>query len=180
MKMKLIQSIVGATLCIAAFSSHAAITKAEHTVAINDTETVFKRAKSACASLAGNAKDVCVAQAKAEKVYAVAKIHNDYKNTEKSVFDGRKNIAEAEFDLAKTKCAAKAGNDKDVCIKEAKALEVRALEDAKAGEKVSEARADAYEAKNNANYKVAIEKCDAFSGDTKESCVKVAKANFSK
>lgn len=180
MTMKLTSTLLAATIFTAAFAAHAAITKAEHNAAIGDTNISFKRAKAACASLAGNAKDICIAEAKTEKAYAVAKIHSDYKDTAKAVFDGRKEVAQAEFDLAKTKCAAKAGNDKDVCLKEAKAIEIRTLEDAKAGAKISEARADAYEATNTANYKVAVEKCDVFSGDTKDSCVKVAKVNFSK
>jgi hypothetical protein len=178
MNMKPINALLAAALCATGISANAAITKAEHKAAINNAEMSFKSAKASCGSLAGNAKDVCIAEAKVEKTYSIAKTDGDYKNTAKAIYEGRKDVASAEYDLAKTKCAAKAGNDKDVCIKEAKAVEVRAQADAKAGTKVSDARADASDAKRTANYKVAIEKCDAFSGDTKSACVKEAKTQF--
>ncbi len=180
MNMKPINILIAAALCASGFAAHAAITKDERKAAVQNAETSYKSAKAACAALAGNAKDVCVAEAKVAKTYAVAKADGDFKNTPKAIYDGRKDVASAEYDLAKTKCAAKAGNEKDVCVKEAKAIEVRALADAKAGTKISDARADATDAKVTAEYKVAIEKCDAFSGDTKSACVKEAKARFGK
>ena len=180
MNMKPINKLLTVAFCATAFAATAAITKAEHKTAVGDAEMAYKRAMATCATLAGHAKDVCVSESKAERVYAVAKTDGEYKNTPKAVFDGRKQVAKAEYDLAKTKCAAKAGNDKDVCVKEAQAIEVRALEDAKASNAISDARADASTAKNTANYKVALEKCDAFSGDTKGTCVKNAKASFNK
>jgi hypothetical protein len=38
------------------------------------------------------------------------------------------------------RCDDRAGNAKDVCVKEAKAVEVRALADAKLGKQIGEAR----------------------------------------
>ena len=180
MNMKSINVLLAAALCATGIVAYAATTKDEHSAAVKNAEMSYKTAKAACDSLNGNAKDVCVAEAKVEKTYAIAKADGDFKNTPKAIYDGRKDVASAEYDLAKTKCDAKAGNDKNVCIKEAKAVEVRAQADAKAGNKISDARADASDAKNTANYKVAIEKCDAFSGDTKDACVKNAKARFNK
>ena len=180
MNMKPINALLAAALCAIGLSANAAITKDEHKAAVKNAETSYKTAKASCASLAGNAKDVCVAEAKVQKAYAVAKTNGEFKDTPKSIYDGRKDVASAEYDLAKAKCGAKAGNEKDVCIKEAKAVEVRAQADAKAGTKISDARADASDAKNTANYKVAIEKCDAFSGDIKDKCVKEAKTRFNK
>ena len=180
MNMKPINALLAAALCTIGISAHAALTKAEHKTAVQNAEMSYKSAKTTCSALAGNAKDVCLAEAKVEKTYSIAKTDADYKNTAKATYDGRKAVASAEYDLAKAKCGSKAGNDKDVCIKEAKAIEVRAQADAKAGTKVSEARADASDAKRTADYKVAIEKCDAFSGDTKSACVKEAKTRFNK
>ncbi len=180
MKMKLTNVLLAAALCATGITAHAAITKAEHKAALENAEMSFKSAKATCASLAGNAKDVCIAEAKVERTYAIAKSDGDFKNTPKAIYDGRKDVATAEYDLAKAKCGALAGNAKDVCIKEAKAVEVRAQADAKAGNKISDARADASDAKNTANYKVAIEKCDTFASDAKDACVKDAKARFNK
>jgi len=180
MNMKPLNALLAVALCATGITAHAAITKAEHKAAVQNAEMTFKSAKATCGSLAGNAKDVCVAEAKVQKAYAIAKTDGEYTNTAKAIYAGRKDVASAEYDLAKTKCGALAGNARDVCVKEAKAVEVRAQADAKAGTKISEARIDAADTKNTANYKVAIEKCDAFSGDAKDACVKEAKARFSK
>lgn len=179
MNMKPINAaLLAAAFCASSISAFAAITKAEHKTAIKEADMSYKTAKAACSPLAGNAKDVCVAEAKVAKASAKAKADSDYKNTAKERYDGQKDVAGAEYDLAKAKCGAKAGNDKDVCIKEAKAVEVRAKADAKAGTKVSEARSDASDEKRKANYKVATEKCEAFSGAAKDTCVTEAKARF--
>jgi hypothetical protein len=65
-------------------------------------------------------------------------------------------------------------------VKEAKAAETRAMADAKTGKEVSAARSDAADDKRDAEYKVAVEKCDALAGDAKNSCVAAAKAKYGK
>lgn len=180
MNMKPIHALIIAAFCATGISAHAAISKDEHKAAVKDAETSYKSAKAACSSLSGNAKDVCKAEAKVQKTYAMEKADAAYKDTPKARTHARVEIAEAEYDLAKAKCGVKAGNDKDVCIKEAKAVEVRARADAKAGAKIADARADASDAKNTADYKVAVEKCDALAGDAKDACVKNAKARYKK
>ena len=103
-----------------------------------------------------------------------------YKNTLKAYTNSRMKIAEANFDLDKAKCGAFAGNEKDVCISQAKAALVATKADAKADKKAMEARADAREDKRTAEYQVAREKCDAFAGATKDSCMSAAKAQYGK
>ena len=88
--------------------------------------------------------------------------------------------AESAYAVAREKCDDQAGNAKDVCVKEAKAVEVKALADAKLGKKIGEARKEPADDKRNADYKVAAEKCDAMAGDAKASCITAAKANFGK
>jgi hypothetical protein len=73
-----------------------------------------------------------------------------------------------------------AGNGKDVCKQEAKAVEKKALADAKMGQEISDAKKDAASDKLEADYKVALEKCNALAGDTKTSCVAAAKVSFGK
>ena len=75
---------------------------------------------------------------------------------------------------------ASTGNVKDVCVKEAKAVEVKAKEDAKLYKAVKTETKDSIETRMNADYKVAIEKCDALAGDAKTACVNSAKTNFKK
>ena len=86
----------------------------------------------------------------------------------------------ADYKVAKEKCDDQAGNDKDVCVKEAKAVEGKALADGKMGQEIGEAKADANAAKRDADYKVAVEKCDAMAGDAKAGCLDAAKASFGK
>ena len=111
---------------------------------------------------------------------AKANAEADYKNPDKARRDAKTDAAEADYDVAKAKCEAKTGNDKDVCIKEAKAIETKAKADAKANEKVAAAKEDAREDKMNADYKVALEKCDSLSGPAKDACVSDAKARYKK
>ncbi len=87
----------------------------------------------------------------------------------------------------KAACGSQTGNAKDICIEEGKAkekvalaVEVKALADAKLGKEIGEARKDAASDKRDADYKVAIQKCDALAGDAKSSCVTSAKMTFGK
>ncbi len=85
---------------------------------------------------------------------------------------------EAEYKAGKAKCDAMSGNAKDVCVKEAKGKEkvARAELDARANpsernqRKVEEAKADA-------RYDVAKERCDDMKGKEKSACEKEAKAD---
>ena len=65
-------------------------------------------------------------------------------------------------------------------MKEAKAVEVRALADAKLGKDIGDARKDAADDRRDADYRVALEKCDAFAGDAKSTCVGSAKSRYGK
>ena len=86
--------------------------------------------------------------------------------------------ADADYKAAKTTCGKLQGNDKDVCMKDAKAVHVAALEDAKAERKSGEAVASARDAKLEARYDAAKERCDALSGDAKEACIADAKLKY--
>lgn len=89
-------------------------------------------------------------------------------------------MAESSYAVAKERCDDKAGNSKDVCLEEAKAVEVKALADAELHRQIGEARTDAADAIRDADYKVAAEKCDALAGDAKGACVAAAKSQFGK
>ena len=86
--------------------------------------------------------------------------------------------ADADYKAAKDACKSRQGNDRDVCLREAKAEHVKATADAKARLKSKDAVADARQGTMVAQYKVAKEKCDALSGDAKDSCVKDAKLRY--
>jgi hypothetical protein len=136
--------------------------------------------KAACGSQTGNAKDICVEEGKAKEKVALAELEYGYSA---KVADRNKVLvakAESSYSVAKERCDDLTGNPKSVCVKEAKAVEVKALADAKLGKEIGEARKDATTDKRDADYKVAIQKCDALAGDAKSSCVASAKVSFGK
>ena len=154
-------------------------------------EAEYKASKEACNKLSGNAEDVCKAEAKAKQRIAEADLDAKNQGTAKARSDARVARAEGAYLVAREKCDDLAGNAKDVCVKEAKAAETKAKADAKADRKVAdankdaaerstEARKDAAETKRDADYKVAIERCDRLAGDAKNACVTDAKARFGK
>ena len=167
------------------------MSKETYEAATQRIDATFKWDKKLCKPLKANSKDVCIAEAKAKRKIEKAEAKANREGTVKARTAARIARADAEYSVAKEKCDDLAGNGKDVCRKEAKAAHVSATADAKADRKVSdarnaadktsnEARRDASEVKRGAEYKVAIEQCDAFSGDAKSRCVKDAKTRFGK
>lgn len=92
-----------------------------------------------------------------------------YQSVEKSI--------DAEFTAAKASCASLAGNAADICLAQAKGkagvskadLEAQYEPSAKNGQAARVARADA-------EYAVALERCDDKAGNVKDVCVKTAMA----
>jgi hypothetical protein len=173
-------SLVAAALLALPLAQAATVTKADYTAGKTRIGADYKADKAACASLADNAKDVCVLEATAKEKVALADLEYGY--TGKPADQNKVLVTKAEtaYAVAKEKCDDLAGNPKDVCVKEAKAVEVKALADAKLGKQIGEAKSDAAADKRDADYKVAAEKCDALAGDAKSSCVADAKARFGK
>jgi hypothetical protein len=169
----------------------APISKDAYDTAVRNAETQNKADKDACSSRGGNAKDICLAEVNGKEKIAKADAEAAYKNTPNAREGARVTRAEASYSVAKEKCDALAGNTKDVCVKEADATLVKAKADAKvdrvaadtrqdAATKQADAIKDANADKRAADYKVAIEKCDALAGSTKDSCVSAAKAHYGK
>jgi hypothetical protein len=154
--------------------------KAAYVQAKDSAAAAYKAARAQCDAITGNPKDVCVEEAKLARVRAEEEAGAYYKNTLKAYTRSRMKIAAATFDLDKAKCGGLAGNDKDVCVSQAKATLIATQADAKADKKAIEARSDARDDKRTAQYKVALEKCDAFAGAAKDSCVSTAKSQFGK
>ena len=169
----------------------APISKDAYDATVRSAEAQYKMDKDACSSRSGNAKDICLAEASGKEKITKADAEAAYKSTPKSREDARVTRAEATYNVAKERCDGLSGNPKDVCVKEANAVLVKAKADAKvdrvaadterdASAKQADARKEANEDKRNADYKVAIEKCDAFGGAAKDACVSKAKAQYGK
>lgn len=151
----------------------------------------YKADKEGCSKMSSNAKDICMAEAKGKEKMAKAEAEAAYKNTPRARENARMAKADMQYNVAKEKCDDLSGNPKDVCVKEAKAAYTKTKADAKvdrvaadtgrtASDKKMEVRKDAAEDKRDADYKVAIEKCDALSGAAKDNCVRDAKVKFGK
>ena len=173
-------AILTAALLALPVAHAAVISKADYQSTKTRIHADYKTDKTACSSQSGNAKDICVEQAKGHEKVARAELEYSYSG--KPADQNKVLVAKAEsaYAVAKEKCDDLAGNTKDVCVKEAKAIEVKALADAKAGKQIVEATTDAAETKRTADYKVDSEKCEAFAGDAKASCISTAKAKFGK
>lgn len=182
MKRVLSPALIGVVLSAAAVSAGATTpeAKAAYRQANDAAVATYKADRARCDTITGNPKDVCVEEAKAARVRSVEEAGALYKNTLKAYTQSRLTIASANFDLDKVKCRALTGNDKDVCIQQAKATLIAAQADARADKKAIEARTDARDDKRDAEYKVAREKCDAFAGAAKHSCVSAAKSQYGK
>ena len=184
-------AIAGLAVAGTAGAATSMLTKDQYTGEKARIESAYKADETRCNSLAGNAKDVCVLEVKGTRDVALADAEAGFKNTPAARFDARVARVEATYKVAKEKCDDLSGNNKDVCVKEAKAAEVRGKADAKvdkvatessqdAMKKTAEARQDAAEDKRDADYKVAVERCDTLAGDAKDQCVKAAKMRFGK
>lgn len=167
------------------------LTKAKYKIAKENIATTYKTEKTACGSMAGNAKDICVEEAKAKEKIAKADLELQFAPSVKTTYKARIAKAEAEYSVDKERCDDASGNAKDVCVKEAKAKETTAIADAKAAEKtsdakatsnekISDARKEAADDKAGAQYKLATEKCDSQSGAAKDKCVADAKLQYGK
>ena len=107
-----------------------------------------------------------------------AQAANEPEKTIKNQYNATVDQAEADYKIASEACKSRQGNDKDVCMQQAKATRDKAKADAKATLKSKDAMADAQETKMSADYKVAKEKCDAMSGDAKDTCISSAKLKY--
>lgn len=169
----------------------APLSKEAYATAKKNADTQYRSDKAACASLSGNARDICTEEAKGKASIAKADAEAGFKNTAKARENARVARAQAGYDVAVEKCDDLAGNPKDVCVKTAKAELVKGKANAKvdrvtadtrqdAAAKQTEARKEASADTRDADYKVAIEKCDALAGAAKDACIGKAKAQFGK
>ena len=179
----------GLTLAAGAYAE--GTSKDSRDMAVKNAAMQYRSDKATCASMSGNPKDICMQAATGKERVAKADAEAAYRNTPAARESARIARANANYGVAKEKCDDVAGNAKDVCVKEAKAALVRAKADAKvdrvatdaktqASEKTAEARKEAGDDKRDADYKVALEKCDAMAGTGKDACVKDAKIRYGK
>ncbi len=99
-------------------------------------------------------------------------------NMSKEQYKSHEKNIEAEYKVSKAACDSLAGNTKDICVAEAKGKKNVAKSELEENYKPSvKTRYNAHVAKAEADYAVAIEKCDDKGGNDKDVCVKEAKAS---
>ncbi len=140
----------------------------------------YKVEKLACTALISNARDVCIEEAKGREKNARAELEYRYTGSIRDMDKIAEVKADAAYAVAKEKCDDFAGNDKDVCVKEARAVEVAARADAKTAVQIREAKLDNADKKRDADFNVAAERCDSLAGAAKATCIMEAKARFYK
>ena len=98
-------------------------------------------------------------------------------NLSKTDYKACKDKIAAEYKSAKAACASLSGNPKDICVAEAKGKESVGKAELEASYKPTvKTRYQAHIAKAEADYAVAVERCDDLAGNAKDVCVKEAKA----
>ena len=98
-------------------------------------------------------------------------------NMTKEEASAEKTRIEAEYKADRKACDALSANAKDVCVEQAKGKEKVARAELDYKQDASERhRGKVADAKAEAQYAVAKEKCDDLAGDQKDVCVKDAKA----
>jgi hypothetical protein len=162
MKTKLV--MLTAVMSCAFAGQAMALTKEEYKAQDDRISADYKAAREKCNTLKANAKDICVAEAKGAEKVSKAELETQYKPSPRN--DEKLTVAKADaaYDVAKEKCDdlapsagpgpaaapgtgaagnASAASAKDVCMKDAKAVHVKAKEDAK----VTKAAADSSQSK---------------------------------
>ena len=85
--------------------------------------------------------------------------------------------ADSVFKIAKQKCETLSGNTRNICLAQAKGVQSVTKATAEANyERTESARLKAAEAKVEAEYQVAKERCEALSGGQRDTCREEAKA----
>lgn len=166
-----------AVLCGASAASFAGETTS-YTAAVDKASAAYQTARDKCSATSGAAQDSCVSRAKENEEKATDAAARSFMGSIKSRTAARVADAETTYKSAKSGCNDLSGNAKDVCIEEAKASQTKTVARAEANKEIVEARAEARDDVVTADYKVAITKCDAMTGDSEDACVAAAKVKF--
>jgi hypothetical protein len=183
-KIRLVRftTLAAITACVSFFipiaASASLMSWADHSVQSKHIKDEHKTDEAACKVMNGNARDVCKQEAKSKAKIAYAELNYSRSGTAK---DAEKvSIAKADgiYAVAKERCDDLSGNPHDVCRAEAKAAHTKAVADATVIKKVDDAKTNAQDKKQDADYKVAVEKCDVVTGAERVTCINAAKTSF--
>ncbi|GAB3627776.1 hypothetical protein PTE30175_00043 [Pandoraea terrae] len=119
--------VCGANFAVAADSA----AKDRYDQAEKVAEAEYEAARARCDDLSDNAKKVCIEEAKGNEKVAKKNAEAEYKGTPDARYDAEVAKADVAYSVAKQRCEDRKGNDKEICVKDAKAAQTRAMRDAK-------------------------------------------------
>jgi hypothetical protein len=169
-------AVGAAAICGAAAAAN--ISSATYDGAKDQVKASMKTERQVCDGMSGNAKDICVETVKGKEKVAMAHLQYQRSGNVKDRAKLAEARADANYAVAKEVCDDQSGNAKDVCVAKAKAEHDGAKANAKMNKEVAEARNDAADTKDKADYKVASERCEGMSGNAKDSCMAAARARY--
>ena len=105
-------------------------TRADYAAALDRAHDAYGNARALCAPLAGHEWDMCIVEAHALEKRAKAAAEISYKGTIQSRADGRIANADADLMVARVACDSRTGQARGICVKQAKATNVRLVADA--------------------------------------------------
>ena len=182
-------STLFAALALALAGNAWAVTQAEYNAQKAAISSQYKAAKASCDSLKANARDVCLTEARGVEKIGRAEAESAYNPSARNTENLAMTKAEATYDTAVEKCDDLSGNAKDVCVKDAKAAQVKATNDAKVSSNSSNnttgrpdilagGKRTGITEERQANYQAANERCDTLSGNIREACQRDAKVRY--
>jgi hypothetical protein len=173
-------SLIVAALFALPLANAATMSRADYDAAKTRISDEYKVDDARCTAMSGNSKSICSQEAKGTEKVARADLEYSFTGTPRDQRRAQVARVDSTFAVAKEKCGLKAGNENDVCIQEAKAEQSKAMAEIKLGHQVNAAKAENADERRDADYKVALEKCDAAAGDAKDNCIAAAKLRFGK
>lgn len=126
--------------------------KATYIAAEKSASDNYKMARQKCDALVGNPKNVCIEEAKAAEKRSKADAEAEYKNTTEALMKARIAGIDADYALARARCGVIADMGKEACIKEAKAIQTKAIAELKLNKEIEEMKSEAAEDKRDADY----------------------------
>jgi hypothetical protein len=162
-----------------------AMTKVEYKTQKDMISGDYKVSRDKCNSLKANAKDICVSEAKGVEKIAKAELEASYTPSARQTEKVAMATADAAYDTAKEKCDDIKDNAKNICKADAKAIHVKAKDEARVvrisaetGKLNTGVRNMATKDENDAGYKAATTRCDGLAGAAKDKCISEAKIKY--
>ena len=187
----LLALLAAAGLCLAGGATAATGSKEARDQANKAAEAQYKTDKARCDGLSGNAKDICMEEAKGKEKVAKAEADGGLRGHAEGARI-RAHGARRRHVRSRQGKMRRSGGQCQGRLREGSEGRARQGQGRREGRprgyrhaanrrnKTAEARKEAAEDKRDAEYKVAVEKCDSLAGAAKDACVRDAKARFGK